>query len=119
MPMRNSRSCTRIFRAVCAGSPRTIRRAKMPKLTATTVTNEIRQASAAILAALRCDPSIALVDILFPPAAGDSLALERATANGAREFHLFSLALAGGWGQNATLAPAFPGSFPLPRGHVV
>src|SRR6266849_4207238 len=100
-PIRNSVSCARIFRAVSTGLPRTMRRAKMPKLTATTVTNEIRQASPAILAALRCDPSIALVVILFPPAAGDSLAMERARATGAREFHLLPLALAGGWAEAA------------------
>src|SRR2546422_936074 len=64
-------------------------------------------------------PSLALVDILFPPAAGDSLALERATATGAREFHLLPLALAGGWAKAATCAPALPRSFPLLRGHLL
>src|SRR6266568_9151122 len=117
--MRNSVSCARIFRAVCAGSPRTIRRAKMPKLTATTATNEIRQASAAILAALRCDPSIALVVILFSPAAGDSLALERATATGAREFHLLPLALAGGWAEAAPFTPALAGLLAFFRRHLL
>src|SRR6266851_130556 len=66
-PIRNSVWCARIFRAVSAGLPRTMRRAKMPKLTATTVTNEIGKASAAILAAVRCDSSIVLNVISFPP----------------------------------------------------
>src|SRR6266581_7920214 len=116
-PIRNSVSCARIFRAVCAGLA-LMRRAMMPKLTATTVTNEIRQASAAILAALRCDPSIALVVILFPPAAGDSLAMERATATGAREFHLLPLALAGGWAEAPAFTHALAEPFALLRGHV-
>src|SRR6266581_2667598 len=117
-PIRNSVSCARIFRAVCAGLA-LMRRAMMPKLTATTVTNEIRQASAAILAALRCDPSIALVVILFSPAAGDSLALERATATGAREFHLLPLALAGGWAEAAPFTPALAGLLAFFRRHLL
>src|SRR5713101_3075306 len=66
-PIRNSVSCARIFRAVSAGLPRTIRRANMPKFTATTVTNEIGQASPAILAAVRCDSPTVLIVISFPP----------------------------------------------------
>src|ERR1700686_4161583 len=68
MPTRNSVSCARIFRAVSAGLPLTIRRANMPKLTATTVANEIGKASPAILAAVRCDLSIVLIAISYPPA---------------------------------------------------
>src|ERR1700688_5251385 len=68
MPTRNSVSCARIFRAVSAGLPLTIRRANMPKLTATTMANEIGKASPAILAAVRCDLSIVLIAISYPPA---------------------------------------------------
>jgi hypothetical protein len=39
----------------------------MPKLTATTVANEIGKASPAILAAVRCDSSIVLIVISFFP----------------------------------------------------
>jgi hypothetical protein len=38
--------------------PLMMSRAKIPKLTATKMTNEIGKASPAILAAVRCDPSI-------------------------------------------------------------
>src|SRR5512135_884969 len=61
--MRKSVSCAKIFRAVSAELPRTMRRAKMPKLTSTTVTNEIRYATAAYFAALRCESSGALTAI--------------------------------------------------------
>src|SRR6202050_2804396 len=77
-PIRNRVSCARIFRAVSAGLPLTIRRANMPKWTATTMAKEIGKASPAILAAVRCDLSIGLLAISYPPTTNRTCALSRA-----------------------------------------
>ena len=52
---------------VSAGLPLTIRRANMPKLTATTMANEIGKARPAILAAVGCESPIVLIVISFSP----------------------------------------------------
>src|SRR5712692_4842988 len=44
--------------------------------------------------------------------------MERATATGAREFHLLPLALAGGWAEAPAFTHALAEAFALLRGHV-